>query len=128
MYENWKIKKSDLNNDDLREKLQDEQSEVANWCNENQQYRISDDEEFIFVEPIPEPSVEEKAEIKRAIRNRYLEEYVDTVVCNPLRWADLKESEQNAIKDYRRYLLDITADKKFPDVDILSFEGWQCQK
>ena len=120
MYENWKIKKSDLN-----EELQKEQFKVADWCNENQKYRINDDAEYIFVEPIPEPSIEEKAEDKRAIRNRYLEEYVDTVVCNPLRWADLNESEQNAIKEYRRYLLDITADKKFPDVDILSFEEWQ---
>lgn len=128
MYENWKIKKSDLADDKKMEKLQKEQSEVANWCNENQQYRISDDEEYIFVEKIPESSVEEKSEIKRVIRNRYLEQYVDTVVCNPLRWADLKESEQNAIKEYRRYLLDITANKKFPDVDILSFEEWQCQK
>ena len=125
MYENWKIKKSDLFDEKQMEKLQKEQSEVANWCNENQQYRINDDDEYIFVEKIPEPSVEEKAEMKRAIRNRYLEEYVDTVVCNPLRWADLNESEQNAIKEYRRYLLDITADKKFPDVDILSFEEWQ---
>lgn len=123
MYENWRIKKSELN-----EQLQSEQSEVARWCNQNQQYRINDDEKYIFVEKIPEPSVEEKAEMKRAIRNRYLEEYVDTVVCNPLRWAELSESEQNTIKEYRRYLLDITADKKFPDVDILSFKEWQCQK
>ena len=72
MYENWKIKKSDLNNDDLQEKLQDEQSKVADWCNQNQQYRISDDEEQIFVEPIPGLTAEEKAEIEIARLKQYL--------------------------------------------------------
>lgn len=72
MYENWKIKKSDLADEKQMESLQKEQSEVANWCNENQQYRISDDEEFIFVEKIPEPSAEELAEIEVARLKQYL--------------------------------------------------------
>jgi len=72
MFENWKIKKADLNNEELRDQLAKEQNEVAEWCNENQQYRISDDEEFIFVEKIPEPTAEEQAEIEIAQLKQYL--------------------------------------------------------
>lgn len=67
MYENWKIRKSELN-----EELQKEQELVAHWCNENQQYRINDDAEYIYVEPIPEPTEEEKAEMEIAQLKRYL--------------------------------------------------------
>lgn len=72
MFENWKIRKADLANEELAEKLQNEQSEVAHWCNENQQYRINDNAEYIFVEPIPEPTEEEKAEMEIAQLKRYL--------------------------------------------------------
>ena len=72
MYENWKIKKSDLFDEKKMESLQKEQSEVANWCNENQKYRINDDEEYIFVEPIPEPTAEELAEREIAELKQYL--------------------------------------------------------
>ena len=42
MYRNWKIKISELT-PELEE-------EVAKWCNQNQEYRINDDDEYIFVE------------------------------------------------------------------------------
>ena len=44
----------------------------------------------------------------RTIRDRYLVKYVDTVVSNPLRWADMSLEEQTQITDYRIYLLDYT--------------------
>jgi hypothetical protein len=39
---------------------------------------------------------------------------VDPIVTNPLRWGDLTESQQQAWKDYRRALLDITKQEGFP--------------
>ena len=45
MYRNWKIKISELTPE-----LEEEQKKVAKWCNQNQQYRINDDDEYIFVE------------------------------------------------------------------------------
>ena len=44
MYRNWKIKISELTPE-----LEEEQKKVAKWCNQNQEYRINDDE-YIFVE------------------------------------------------------------------------------
>lgn len=44
----------------------------------------------------------------REIRNSYLVEYVDGVVSNPLRWADMSDDLKQMYTDYRRYLLDYT--------------------
>ena len=44
----------------------------------------------------------------REIRNSYLVEYVDGVVSNPLRWADISDDLKQMYTDYRRYLLDYT--------------------
>ena len=72
MYKNWKIKKSDLLNVELQESLFREQEAVANWCNQNQQYRINDDEEYIFVESIPAPTEEALREQEIAELKAYL--------------------------------------------------------
>ena len=45
MYRNWKVKISELTPE-----LEKEQKKVAEWCNQNQEYRINDDDEYIFVE------------------------------------------------------------------------------
>ena len=125
MFENWKIKKSDLLDEELHDKLAQEQSDVADWCFENQQYRINDDDEYIFVEPIPEETIEEKQEFVRAIRNQYLVEYVDGVVSNPLRWADLSKEEQQIYANYRRYLLDYTKNKGWYESLPKTLEEWR---
>ena len=43
---------------------------------------------------------------ERQTRDFYLEKYVDPVVSNPLRWADMSEEEKKEYSDYRKYLLD----------------------
>lgn len=60
----------------------------------------------------------------RLIRNQYLETYVDPVVCNPLRWAELTPEGQQQYTDYRRYLLDITDSAEFPNVHVMTFDEW----
>lgn len=74
---------------------------------------------------IPEPTEEEKAQATRATRDNYLIQYVDAVVSNPLRWADMSQEEQEAIIQYRRYLLDIPQSGGFPDVEVLDFNNWK---
>lgn len=73
-------------------------------------------------------SVEElnqaKGEEVRAVRNQYLETYVDPVVSNPLRWADMSAEEQQQYSDYRQYLLHITEAPEFPDVAVLTMDEW----
>ena len=117
-YSNWKILKSDL------DKKQEEYSQVADWCNENQQYTIEDDGDYYKVALIPEPTIEEKQKYARDVRNNYLETYVDPLVTNPLRWADLSEEEQTQIKEYRLYLLNYTEEESWWEKLPKTFEEW----
>jgi hypothetical protein len=50
----------------------------------------------------------------RGQRNKLLATEVDPLVTNPLRWAELTEAQQAAWTQYRRDLLDITAQAGFP--------------
>jgi hypothetical protein len=50
----------------------------------------------------------------RAQRDTILATEVDPIVSNPLRWGDLSAEQQQAWADYRRALLDITAQSGFP--------------
>ena len=51
----------------------------------------------------------------RAKRKQLLETIVDPVVSNPLRWNDLTADQQQAYKDYRQALLDITDQDGYPE-------------
>ena len=119
MYENWKILKSEA------DEKAEEYSAVANWCNENGQYTIEEQGEYFAVVEIPEPTEEEKATAIRAMRDNYLKEYVDEYVTNPLRWHDMSEEQQEEIKNYRRYLLDIPEQKEFPNIEVMTFDEWK---
>jgi hypothetical protein len=50
----------------------------------------------------------------RYTRDNLLVTEVDPLVTNPLRWAELTEAQQAAWTQYRRDLLDITAQAGFP--------------
>ena len=50
----------------------------------------------------------------RGIRDYILTQEVDPIVSNPLRWADMTTSEQNAWSQYRTDLLNITDQSGFP--------------
>ena len=73
------------------------------------------------------PTTEEKAVKVRAKRDLYLEVYVDPIVSNPLRWADLSEKEQQDIVNYRLYLLNIPEQSGFPNIEVLTFEEWSAE-
>lgn len=72
--------------------------------------------------------IEWKSKEVRNLRNYYLEQYVDSIVSNPLRWNDLSTEEQDNIKNYRRYLLDITDQGGFPKVNLLTYSNWLMEK
>lgn len=76
---------------------------------------------------MPELIIEPTEESMRLLRNDYLEQYVDPVVTNPLRWSELTTEEQNQYKEYRKYLLDIPQQENFPDIQILSFAEWKTK-
>ena len=75
----------------------------------------------------PEKSIELQQEEVRELRNRYLEEYIDPIVTNPLRWEDLSDKEKQKIKDYRRYLLDYTEQDKWWEKEPLTFDEWKVK-
>lgn len=61
----------------------------------------------------------------RSVRDSYLVQYVDSVVSNPLRWADMSEEEKQMYVDYRRYLLDYTENANWYESEPLTLEKWK---
>lgn len=60
----------------------------------------------------------------REIRNSYLEQFIDPVASNALRWADMSEEEKQIYIDYRRYLLDFTEQENWWESNPLTLEEW----
>lgn len=69
-----------------------------------------------------------KSNAVRAVRNQYLETYVDPIVSNPLRWGEMTAEEQQQYADYRRYLLDITDSAEFPNVQVMTLDEWKISQ
>ena len=118
-YKNWKILKSEYDENKV------EYAAVADWCNKNQQYTIVENGDYYEVQPIPEPTAEEKAMFVRSKRDYFLNEYVDKYAANPLRWADMTQEQQEDIAKYRYYLLNIPQSAGFPDIEVKTFEEWK---
>ena len=84
-YSNWKVLKSVINyiGDDEEKQAaaqaaQEEYTSVAEWCNENQQYTISEDKTYYMTValPEPEPHVPTYEEVRQQ-RIRYRREHID---------------------------------------------------
>lgn len=56
-----------------------------------------------------------QADFSRYQRNQLLENEVDPIVTNPLRWADLTTEEQNDWTQYRTDLLNVPQQAGFPN-------------
>ena len=69
-------------------------------------------------------AIESEQNRVRDIRNSYLEQYVDPVVSNALRWADMSEEEKQKYEDYRHYLLDFTTQENWWESNPLTLEEW----
>ena len=115
MYENWKILKADLNND------LEEYSNVAQWCNENQQYIIIEDGDYYKVSEKPEPSVEILQKRVRDLRNDYLSKYDFTQLPD----APFSEEEKEKYAEYRQYLRDYTNQDEWWLEYPLTYEEWR---
>lgn len=77
----------------------------------------------IYIDPVELQTTKEI--VVRTVRNQYLVEYVDGVVSNPLRWAEMSAEEQAQITDYRRYLLDYTTAENWYEQNPLTFDEWK---
>lgn len=67
-----------------------------------------------WIAPTQEKLDEVEAASVRYTRNLLLENEVDSLVNNPLRWAALSDAAQTAWTTYRTALLDITEQAGFP--------------
>jgi|TARA_R100000027_G_C2210952_1_gene82976 hypothetical protein len=67
-----------------------------------------------YVAPTEEEITADLARTARADRRYDLEDYVDPIVNNPLRWDALTSDQQNELKTYRQAMLDVPTQSGFP--------------
>ena len=89
-------------------------ADLAVFCNENGLI-IEDKGDYLEAVNLPEPTVEELQAEVRAVRNSYLETYVDPKQLVMV-WDSLSADDKKLYADYRQYLLD------YPQT-----EGWYLQ-
>lgn len=93
---------------------------------EDTEHQLSDyihyDGEFVL-KTSAEAIEQKKAEV-RAVRNRYLEKYVDPKQL-VLVWNSLSEDEQKEYTDYRQYLLDYPETEGWYEHSPLMFQEWK---
>ena len=92
MYENWKILKSEI------EEKVEEYSQVAKWCNENQEYHIElyiDENNIEWYRTVknPEPLPPTKEEQEQNRSNAYQQE-VDPITSHIQRLRDMEQTEE----------------------------------
>ena len=103
---------------------------MAEVCNKNQELTIVDHRpEYFSLEKIPEPTVEEKSNQVKSIRNQYMSEVLNkteryqTQKAAGIETTDSEETYKNYLL-YLQYLRDVPQDKDFPNVEVLTFEAW----
>lgn len=92
----------------------------AIWCNENG--CVINPYTWVIEEPA-KPTQEKLAEMKRADRDRLLQ---DSDIRMLPDFPILAEEKELWLL-YRQYLRDITKDPAFPNVDVLNFANWLGQ-
>lgn len=82
-FSDWKVLKSVINyrGDDEEKQAeaqaaQEEYTAVAEWCNENQQYTIGEDDTYYMTEALPEPLPPTYEQV-RQMRIEYRREHID---------------------------------------------------
>ena len=99
---------------------------VHDRVEEDTEHQLSDyihcDGQFVLTSSA-EAIEQKKAEV-RAVRNSYLEKYVDPKQL-VLVWNGLTEDEQKKYTDYRQYLLDYPETEGWYEHSPLTFEEWK---
>lgn len=100
-----------LVNDSVEE---DTEHSVSDYMQVNGEYVLASSAE----------AIEKKQAEVRAVRNSYLEKYVDPKQL-VLVWNSLTEEEQKEYMDYRQYLLDYPETEGWYEQNPLMFEEWK---
>lgn len=101
---------------------------VHDSVEEDTEHSVSDymqvNGEYVLVSS--DEAIEQKKAEVRAVRNSYLEKYVDPKQL-VLVWNSLTKDEQNEYTDYRRYLLDYPETEYWHEQNPLTFEEWKSE-
>lgn len=84
MYTNWKMNKSELNDE--------EYSQVAEWCNDSNEYTIEDFGEYYAVVKI-EPIIYTKEQIEQLRASEY-QMFVDPITSHIQRLRDMEQTDE----------------------------------
>ena len=99
---------------------------VHDSVEEDTEHQLSDyihcDGQFVLISSAE--AIEQKKADVRAVRNSYLEKYVDPKQL-VLVWNGLTEDEQKKYTDYRQYLLDYPETEGWYEHSPLTFEEWK---
>jgi hypothetical protein len=105
----------EINHPDIRlDTLHIDPADTDTTINNDELLELIGSDYAAYVPPTQEELDAALAASIRGIRNNLLATEVDPLVTNPLRWAELTEAQQAAWTQYRRDLLDITAQAGFP--------------
>ena len=100
---------------------------VYDSIEEDTEHQLSDyihyDGEFVLTSS--DEAIEQKKSEIRAVRNSYLEKYVDPKQL-VLVWNGLTENEQKKYTDYRQYLLDYPETEGWYEQNPMTFEEWKA--
>lgn len=98
-------------------------ADLAVYCNRNGLI-IADKGDYLEAVNLPEPTVEELQAQVRAVRNSYLEKYVDPKQLVMV-WNSLTAEEQELYADYRQYLLDYTEVEEWYLNNPMTLDEWK---
>ena len=98
-------------------------ADLAVYCNNNGKV-IEDKGDYLEAVNLPEPTVEELQAEVRAVRNSYLEKYVDPKQLVMV-WNSLTTEEQELYADYRQYLLDYPQTEGWYEQNPMTLDEWK---
>lgn len=98
-------------------------ADLAVYCNKNGKV-IEDKGDYLEAVAPSGPTVEELQAQVRAVRNSYLEKYVDPKQL-VLVWDSLSADDKNLYADYRTYLLDYTEVEEWYLQNPMTLDEWE---
>ena len=98
-------------------------ADLAVYCNKSGKV-IEDKGDYLEAVNPPEPSVEELQAEVRAVRNSYLEKYVDPKQLVMV-WDSLSADDKKLYADYRQYLLDYPQTEGWYEQNPMTLDEWK---
>ena len=100
-------------------------ADTAIWCNENhavlEEIESENGRRRFQVKVIPEPTIEEKQNQIRLIRNQYLSDTDKFMIAD----FPISKEEKANYKSYRQYLRDYTEKESWWESNPKTFEEWE---